>query len=60
MREVLMNLQDQHLRTVGLLQRLQKYDINKDRTVDTSEISAFLLRLMKRGALMRQVRVFWV
>ena len=55
-----MNLQDQHLRTVGLLQRLQKYDINKDRTVDTSEISAFLLRLMKRGALMRQVRVLWV
>lgn len=56
MKQVLMNLQDHHLRTVCMLQRLNKFDINKDKFADTNELFEFLRDVMTKGSLRHKVR----
>ena len=51
-----MNLQDHHLRTVCMLQRLKRFDINKDKFADTDELFEFLRDVMTKGSLQHKVR----
>lgn len=52
-----MALQTQHLRTVALLQRLETYDMNSDRVVDTHEVLAFLMGLLGGDTMKLRVRL---
>lgn len=57
MKNALIHLQDQHLRTIALFKRLEEHvdDIERDSVLDANDVSSFLQQLLSQGCLETQV-----